>query len=355
MAKKLPQSKRGQLVTLNHASKILADNPLGDPHERTLQVYLPAAYDEPRLRNKRFPVLFDLVGYTGSGPSHTNWRNFEENVPEQLDRLIATGKMPPCIVAFPDCFTALGGNQYINSSAIGRYADYLTQELVPLVDQRMRTLARREHRGCFGKSSGGYGAMMHGLLYPEHWGAIGNHSGDAYFDFVYRAEWPGVLTNLAKYRTSRPQKRAPGMDDGRIAAFLKDVWERRSLSGTDITSLMMVCMAATYDPDPKAPLGFRVPFDFETGALLERRWQKWLALDPVNLVRTHRASLRKLKAIFIDCGRQDQFHIHFGSRQLHNELKRVGIAHRYEEFEGTHSGIDYRMDRSLPYLAKALR
>jgi len=26
---------------------------------------------------------------------------------------------------FPDCFTALGGNQYINSSAVGRYADYL--------------------------------------------------------------------------------------------------------------------------------------------------------------------------------------------------------------------------------------
>ena len=71
--------------------------------------------------------------------------------------------MGPCIIVFPDCFTCLGGNQYINSSAIGRYADYLTREIVPYVDREFRTLASREHRGVFGKSSGGYGAM-----HPRH-------------------------------------------------------------------------------------------------------------------------------------------------------------------------------------------
>ena len=44
--------------------------------------------------------------------------DFGENMPERLDRLIASGAMPPVVVAFPDCFTKLGGNQYINSSAI---------------------------------------------------------------------------------------------------------------------------------------------------------------------------------------------------------------------------------------------
>ena len=52
--------------------------------------------------------------------------------------------MGPVIIVMPDCFTALGGNQYLNSSAIGRYADYLTRELVPFVDREFRTLARRE-------------------------------------------------------------------------------------------------------------------------------------------------------------------------------------------------------------------
>ena len=62
--------------------------------------------------------------------------------------------MPPVIVVFPDCFTSLGGNQYINSSAIGHYADYLNDELVPFVDAQFRTRSSAEHRGCFGKSSG---------------------------------------------------------------------------------------------------------------------------------------------------------------------------------------------------------
>jgi hypothetical protein len=31
-----------------------------------------------------------------------------------------------------------------------------------------------------------------------------------------------------------------------------------------------------------------------------------------------------------------------------------GIAHRYEEFSDNHSGVDYRMDESLPFLAEPL-
>ena len=80
---------------------------------------------------------------------------------------------------FPTASRALGGNQYVNSSAIGRYADYLTREIIPFVDREFRTLASRDHRGCFGKSSGGYGAIIHGMRYPQYWGAIADHSGDA--------------------------------------------------------------------------------------------------------------------------------------------------------------------------------
>ena len=357
MAKKAPQAKRGQLVIESFTSRVLADNPLGDPVERPLHIYLPHQYHNKRNSKRRFPVLFDLVGYTGAGPAHTNWRNFEENVPEKLDRLIAEGKMAPCIVVFPDCFTALGGNQYINSSAIGRYADYLTKELIPFVDDNTRSLASREHRGCFGKSSGGYGAMVHGMKYAKYWGAIVNHSGDAYFDFVYKAEWPGVLTALQKYAPDKGSKapHKPGIDDGRVQRFLAQCWQKTQLSGQDITVLMMLCMAATYDPDPRAPNGFRLPYDLHTGELLQKRWQAWLKHDPIHMVVKHRENLKTLKGIFIDCGWRDQYHIHFGSRLLSRALSKSGIKHRYEEFDGTHSGIDHRMDVSLPFLARALR
>ena len=130
MALKRPKGASGTLVVLEHASEILKDNPLGDSHARKLAVWLPPQYDEGP-RGRRFPVLYDLVGFTGSGLSHTNWKPFGDNVPERAVRLIREQKMGPAIFVFPDCFTALGGNQYVNSSAIGRYADYLTREIIP--------------------------------------------------------------------------------------------------------------------------------------------------------------------------------------------------------------------------------
>ncbi len=367
MARKRLGLPAGRVVTLEHTSKVLADNPLGDPHVRTLDVWLPPQYDEPRSRNKRFPVVYDLVGFTGSGRAHTAWRAFEENVPERAARLVHERKMGPLIIVFPDCFTSLGGNQYINSSAIGAYADYLTRELIPFVDGEFRTLASREHRGCFGKSSGGYGSMIHAMKYTRYWGAIANHSGDAYFDYVYAADWPNTLDELAKFRRPKlePGKRNvakaanaagyTGRDDGRIARFLEHVWQKERVGGAEVHALMNLAMAASYDPDPRAPNGFRVPYNLETGELLPERWQHWLEHDPVHLVERYARNLRTLRGIFIDCGWRDQYRIHYGSRLLSKRLTENRVAHVYEEFDDTHSGIDYRMERSLPFLYRALR
>jgi len=369
MALKRPRGPSGQLLELEYVSEALKGNPLGDPHTRRFHVWLPPQYDEAARgkRGRRFPVLFDLVGYTGSGFSHTNWRSFDENLPERAARMIRDRAMAPCILVFPDCFTALGGNQYLNTPAIGRYADYLVRELVPFVDRELRTLASREHRGCFGKSSGGYGAMLHGMKYPRVWGAIANHSGDAYFDFVYRGDWPNTLNELAKHRPRRrragrldvaqqePEGADEGLDDGRVRRFLRHVWKQEQPSSAEVHCLMNLCMAATYDPDADAPNGFRLPFNLETGELISARWRRWLAHDPCALVKRHRRALGTLRGIWIDCGWRDQYQIHFGSRILSKRLRELGIEHVYEEFDDTHSGIDYRMERSLPFLVRALR
>jgi len=369
MALKRPKWPAGTLVELEHTSSVLADNPLGDPHVRKLHVWLPPQYHQgagARGPGKRFPVFYDLVGFTGSGLSHTNWKNFSDNVPERAARLIHDKKMGPAIFVFPDCFTALGGNQYVNSSAIGNYADYLTKEIIPFVDREFRTLASREHRGFFGKSSGGYGSMIHGMKYAKYWGALANHSGDAYFDFVYFHDWPNTLNELAKYR-AKPRRTGPvdvlaeekgagaGYDDGRVRRFLQAIWKKEKLSMADGHTIMNLCMAATYDPDPKAPNGFRLPFNLETGELLAARWKQWQKHDPVNLVQKYRANLKSLKGIYIECGWRDQYHIHYGSRILSKRLTQAGIAHAYEEFDDNHSDVDYRMDVSLPFLYRALK
>ena len=76
------------------------------------------------------------------------------------------------------------------------------------------------------------------MKYAKYWGAIANHSGDACFDFIYWADWPNTLNELARYRVPkrRPGKfdvrtesgrkgLAEGIDDGRIKRFLANVWK----------------------------------------------------------------------------------------------------------------------------------
>jgi len=368
MALKRPAWSTGTLVVLEHDSRILRDNALRDPHVRQLAVWLPPQYDggAARGRGRRFPVLYDLVGFMGSGLSHVGWRGFTENVPERAARLVFERRMGPAIIVFPDCFTALGGNQYVNSSAVGNYADYITKEIVPFVDREFRTLASREHRGCFGKSSGGYGSIIHGMKYPRTWGAVADHSGDAYFEFVYGHDWPNTLNEIARYRAppvkqGRRDVRAlekgveRGRDDGRVRRFLDEVWAKPKLSMAEGHAIMNLCMAATYDPDPRAPNGFRLPYNLETGELLPERWKNWRANDPVNLVARYRANLASLRGIYVDCGSRDQYHIQYGSRILSKRLAQARIAHAYEEFDDNHSDIDYRMDVSLPFLYRALK
>jgi hypothetical protein len=118
---------------------------------------------------------------------------------------------------------------------------------------------------------------------------------------------------------------------------------------------MNLAMAATYDPDPRAPLGFRLPFNLETGELIPARWRRWQRNDPVNLVASCKRNLKSMRGIYVDCGWRDQYHLHYGARLLSKRLAEHGIAHVYEEFDDNHSSIDYRMDVSLPFLYRALR
>jgi enterochelin esterase-like enzyme len=313
----------------------LEGNLLGDPAARIIDVYMP-----PGTGGKDLPLLFDLVGFTSGGPAHTNWKNFSENVPERLDRLIGSGTMAPCVVAFPDCFTKLGGNQYINSAAMGPWADVLRHDMVPFVEREFRC-GGAGRRGVFGKSSGGYGAIVHALLYPEFWSAAACHSGDMGFELCYLREFPALLRALANH-------------DGSIVKFVNAFYAARKTKDSDVHHLMVLAMCATYDPDPTAPFGIRLPVDPHTFEVIPERWQNFEAWDPLTLVETHGAGLQALKALYIDCGTADQYDLVYGARRFHRALERQGVSHLYEEFPDNHSGVDYRMDVSLPILAKAL-
>jgi len=323
----------GRLVTITVTSELLRDNPWGDPHQRAVPVYVPPGYDDT---TDHYPLMVYLAAYTGSGLKSVVWRAFEESIPERLDRLIGEGRMGPVVMALPDCFTRLGGNQYLDSAGMGRYASFLHAELLPALQSNFRIHASPEHRAVLGKSSGGFAAMRCAMDWPGQWGAIANHSGDAGFDLLYQRDFPLVADVLANY----------GNDP---LHFVNRFWKSKKVTGGDIHTLMMLCMAATYDPADE-PETIQLPFDIYTCELIPERWARWQAHDPVQRVATSVEGLSALNGLWMDCGFRDQYMIHYGMRRLHQALENHAIEHIYEEFNGTHSGIDYRLDESLPYL-----
>jgi S-formylglutathione hydrolase FrmB len=330
---------RGRFEEQTVASRVLRGNPLGDPHERPLWVYLPPGYAADPAR--RYPTIYVIQGYTGQVDMWWNRTALRPNVPELVDELFAGGTTPPALVAFVDCWTSLGGSQFLNSPATGRYLDYLCDEVVAFVDQRYRTLGAREHRGIAGKSSGGYGAMVVPMLRPEVFGALASHAGDALFEHCY-------LPDMAKAaRALRDQY------DGSYERFFADFATRPAFSkDSDGVLLGIWCMAACYSAEPDGTV--TLPFDPATGRLRDDVWARWLALDPVRMAPGRADQLRALGGIYLDAGRRDDYHLDLGAAAFSAELDALGIDHHVELFDGTHSAIEYRYPVGLAFLAERL-
>ena len=318
-----------QLTIPSFNSKALKGNPLQDPTLRKLPVYLPPSYR--KAPKKHYPVVYFLAGFAGSGLSMLNYSPFEPNVPERVDRLIRQQKIPEIIAVMPDCMTRIYGSQYVNSSAVGRYEDYIL-EIVELVDNKFRTLSTPEGRVILGKSSGGYGALMLGTKHPDVFGSLACHSGDMYFEYVYKTEFPQAYNAIYRKKT--------------VEKFYEYLQGLHKIPGWAFPALNLIAMAAAYSPKA-TPGEFDLPFDLETGEVRTEIWQKWLDFDPVYVIERRQDNLRKLKFIYLDCGSRDEYHLHIGARILSKKLKRLGIKHVYEEFEDGHRSTSYRYDRSL--------
>ncbi len=312
-------------------SEALRGNPLGDPHVRDLPVYLPPGYAR---EDRRYPTVYFLAAFMGSGAMELNQNPFDETLQQRLDRLILAGRIPEMIVVLPDPMTRYGGSQFLNSSATGRYSDYLL-ELVQFVDARYRTRADRDHRALLGKSSGGFGALIHAMRFPEWFGLVADHSGDKYFEICYPPLLPKLVELAARY------------DLGEVLAD-PQAFLRRGGYVFDLFYLLNVpAMCAAYSPNPSASRGFDMVVDLQTGKLNAAVWQRWLGHDPLRLAEQYADALKSLRLLYFDAGSRDEFNLHLGSRHYSTKLTSLGISHRYEEFDGGHSRTQFRFDVSL--------
>jgi enterochelin esterase family protein len=325
---------QGTVKILRHESKVLKGNPLNDAHIRDLCVYLPPDYE---ASDEDFPVVYCLTGFTGRGKMFLNDNAFTPNLAERLDNLITENKIKPMIAVMPDCFTYYGGSQYINSSATGNYEDYLTEEIVPFVDENFRTINDKNSRAVMGKSSGGYGALIMAMRHSDIFGLACSTSGDAYFEFCY---FPGIAEGFRAIK-------------GDPKALIEKFWREDARKGKDdFAALNTIGMSACYSPNENSELGFDLPFDLETGEMRYDVWERWLAHDPVRLVEKHADDLKSLKLLYIDAGTRDEFALDLGARILCKKLKDSDVPFLHEEFEDGHMQIAYRQNRSLELISQ---
>ena len=327
---------KGRIILHRYESKVLKSNPLRDPHIRDLIIYLPPEYTESSSHG--YIAVFGLVGFGGLGKMLLNADPLGENIEDRMNRLISEKKCGPMILVLLDCFTRFGGNQYINSSATGRYEDYIIKEIVPFVDKNYNI----SDHAVWGKSSGGYGSIVLGMRHPEVFQALADHSGDAAFEYSYLPDFPKALD---AFKEAGGPKR-----------WLEDFWKKPNRhQRKDGPPLNVLAMAAHYSPNPKSrEMGVDLPFNLNNGEMLQNVWNRWLSWDPTRMVEKYINNLKKLKLIYIDCGTKDEFNLHWGARILHSKLKKMNIRHFYEEFDDGHMNISYRYDISLPKIYSAL-
>jgi molybdopterin converting factor small subunit len=328
---------RGRLDELVLESTALRDNPLGDPSTRPLWVYSPPDSDSVQL-----PVIYLIQGFTGQVDMWRNRSAQRLSVIELIDELFSGPSVPPCRVAFVDCWTSLGGSQYLDSPATGRYHTYLCDEVVAHVDAHYATLAHRDHRAITGKSSGGFGAMVTPMLRPDVFGALATHAGDALFELCYWRDVPEVVRALRDHYGGSYQRYFEELR-GRLP------WTRKE----DGVLGNMWAMAACYSADPDGTV--RLPFDPLTGRQIPEVWERWLAWDPVRMVPRHADALRSLVGVYIDAGTRDEWFLDLGAAAFRDALIEVGVTDvHYETFDAGHMSIEYRHPVAMRYLAERI-
>jgi S-formylglutathione hydrolase FrmB len=153
-----------------------------------VDVLLPGGYDGVR----RFPVLYLLHGH---GDAYDSWLN-----PQRGDlQKIAPGF--PGIVVMPEAATGWYTNWWDGGArgTDGRaWESYFSDELVPMVEHRLRLLPGRANRAIAGLSMGGEGAIYLASQMPGYFGSAASFSGVL---SMQRPEWPAGFDTQGQKHT----------------------------------------------------------------------------------------------------------------------------------------------------------
>jgi enterochelin esterase-like enzyme len=303
-----------------HASSV-EGNLEGNAVERDVLVFLPPSYAKERAR--RYPVVYALHGYSIGAEQWTH----EIHAPQTIEGAFASGA-GEMIVVLPDSKTRHNGSMYSGSVTTGDFENFIARDVVSYIDAHYRTIPERRSRGLAGHSMGGYGTVRIGMKRPD------------VFSSIY------ALSSCC-LNEGNPRPTADGKPSA--AELIKspdDAKDNRSAQGT-------LARAAAWAPNPaKPPLYLDLPTT--DGQVQPQVAVKWAANSPVAMLDQYVSNLKKMKAIALDIGLQDN--LITSNKVLVDALTRFGVAHTFETYEGDHGNrIPQRLEEKvLPFFSKQL-
>jgi enterochelin esterase-like enzyme len=315
----LTATMKGKLEKVQVHGKSLEGNLEGDSPDRDVFIYLPPSY--ATNTNRRYPVVYMLHGY---GLAAQQWVGFPDV--SALERDLAAGTAKEMILVSPDAKTLHNGSWYSNSLATGDWETYLTEELVGYVDSHYRTIANRASRGLMGHSMGGYATWRLGMKHPDVYSSIYGMSACCMLDSG------AANADMATVEAIKTKEEAAKGSQG-------------------VRGIMARAAAWSANPD-NPPFYFDLPV--KNGQPVPAIAAKWNANSILAMLDQYANNLKKMKAIAMDVGLQDNL---LGPNQdLDKALTKLGVAHTFETYEGDHNGkVRVRFEtKVLPFFSNQL-
>jgi len=307
------QYPSGKVVVDQLYSEAL-ENPGGEDPTRRVTVYLPPGYDSS---DERYPVVYYLHGFTLNDSISFGWFNIKE----QLDKAIAQKKIDPFIFVMNDQRTSYLGSFYTNSTLTGNWSDFTAKDLVDYVDETYRTIPQSDSRGIAGWSMGGFGAIRLGMLHPEVFSSVYSLSPG-----LGLAEEFGIHGKAYKIISETKSR--------------EELLSNNTVFTDEFYAEALVAMGRAISPNPDNPPFYAdFPYTYEDGQLVVNYevLEDWNESVPLGLADKYIDNLKKLKAIKLDWGRNEENDfIPATCREFSEKLENLGIEHYAEEFIGTH-------------------
>jgi len=281
-------------------------------------VQLPLEYYENP--EKKFPVVFVVFGYGA------DYHNIGRNVGMKSVLLGAD----QVIRVFLDGNCSLGHSAYANSENNGPWGDALTQELIPLLEQKYRCNGARM---LMGHSSGGWSVLWLQTHYPKVFLASASSSPD-YVDFRSFAK-VDLYKDSNLYYNKKGQVYPGGTVAGRFPfSYLKEMYRVENVisRGEQQRSFEAVFSKKGKDGLPE------LICDAKTGDINHLTAESWKKYDISLYLRTNWKELKNDLdgKIRVSVGNDDNFLLNYPVKLLEKEMKAINASVTFQYYPGDH-------------------